>query len=87
MCYSIENFPQRTPQDFLKKFLETKMLRITKILFYLALIGFGLFLYWFVPKYSYVQKNPGFCANLTEHLYYCGSAADLNKTFNAGANK
>ena len=62
---------------------EIKVFKITKILFYLVLIGLAIFLYWFIPKYSYVQKNPGFCANLTEHLYYCGSGADLNETFNA----
>lgn len=63
------------------------MFKILKIIFYLALIGLALFLYWFIPKYSYVQKNQGFCVNLTKHLYYCGSGADLNSTFNSTTNQ
>ena len=57
------------------------MLRITKYVIYLliALAIWGLF--WFLPKYSYVQKNPGYCANLTKHLYYCGTQADLKQMF------
>lgn len=57
------------------------MLKIAKYLVYLgiAAVIFGLF--WFMPKYSYVQKNPGYCANLTKHLYYCGTQADLKTMF------
>lgn len=57
------------------------MIKVAKYLVYLiiaAIIG-GLF--WFMPKYSYVQKNPGYCVNLTKHLYYCGTQADLKAMF------
>ena len=57
------------------------MLKIIKILIYLAIAGIVLLLYWFLPKYSYVQKNPGYCVNLTKHLYYCGTDADLKGMF------
>lgn len=40
------------------------------------------FLYWFLPKYSVVNKNPGYCVNLTKHLYYCGNQAALDTFFN-----
>ncbi len=57
------------------------MLKIAK---YLVYVGIGLLiwgLFWFLPKYSYVQKNPGYCTNLTKHLYYCGTKADLKQMF------
>lgn len=57
------------------------MLKITKYLFYLLIALLIWALFWFLPKYSYVQKNPGYCANLTEHLYYCGTQADLKQMF------
>jgi hypothetical protein len=59
------------------------MFKLTKYLLYavIAVLIYGLF--WFLPKYSYVQKNPGYCANLTEHLYYCGTQADLKQMFEA----
>ena len=57
------------------------MFRIAKYLLYAALAVGIVFLFWFLPKYSYVQKNPGYCVNLTQHLYYCGSDADLKATF------
>jgi hypothetical protein len=53
-----------------------------KRLLYLVLILIALFLYWFLPKYSYISKNPGYCVNLTAHLYYCGNQAGLDKFFN-----
>lgn len=57
------------------------MLRLAKYALYvlIAVAIYGLF--WFMPKYSYVQKNPGYCTNLTQHLYYCGTQADLKSTF------
>ncbi len=57
------------------------MFKFLKLLFYAALIALGLFLYWFLPKYSFVQKNKGYCTNLTDHLYYCGTEADLETLF------
>ena len=59
------------------------MLRLLKWLFYGVLILIGLFLYWFLPKYSFVHKNPGFCTNLTSNIYYCGNQAGLDKIMNA----
>lgn len=59
------------------------MLHLVKYVMYLLIAAGVVFLYWFLPKYSYVQKNPGYCVNLTKHLYYCGTGADLNKVFEA----
>ncbi|MBI3231664.1 MAG: hypothetical protein HYZ51_01120 [Candidatus Doudnabacteria bacterium] len=57
------------------------MLKHLKIFFYLIIAAVIVFLYWFLPKYSFVNKNPGFCVNLTKHLYYCGNDANLDKLF------
>jgi hypothetical protein len=57
------------------------MFKLLKFLFYIAIILGVYFLYWFLPKYSYIQKNPGFCVNLSKHLYYCGNEAGLDKLF------
>ena len=57
------------------------MIKLAKYGLYI-LIGLAIYgLLWFMPKYSYVQKNPGYCANLTQHLYYCGTQADLKAMF------
>ena len=58
------------------------MLKFLKRLFILLLILAAVFLYWFLPKYSFVRKNPGYCTNLTSHIYYCGNQAGLDKLFN-----
>lgn len=58
------------------------MFRILKLLFYAIIALVIVFLYWFLPKYSFVSKNPGYCVNLTSHLYYCGNQAGLDKFFN-----
>lgn len=62
------------------------MLKLAKYGFYvlIALAVYGLI--WFMPKYSYVQKNPGYCTNLTKHLYYCGTKADLQSVFDSTLN-
>lgn len=57
------------------------MLKPLKWIFYLIVAAVVIFLYWFLPKYSYVAKNPGFCVNLTSHIYYCGNEAGLDKLF------
>ena len=57
------------------------MLKIAKYALYLGIAAIIWGLFWFLPKYSYVQKNPGYCANLTQHLYYCGTQADLKAMF------
>ena len=57
------------------------MLKILKIVFYIVIVIAIIFLYWFLPKYSYVSKNPGYCVNLTSHIYYCGNNAGLDKLF------
>ena len=58
------------------------MFKLFKILFYALLILALWFLYWFLPKYSFISKNPGFCAKLTNHLYYCGNNSNIDKLFN-----
>ncbi len=58
------------------------MFKFLKYLFYLLIILVVIFLYWFLPKYSFINKNPGYCAQLTKHLYYCGNQAELDKFFN-----
>jgi len=60
------------------------MLKRFKYFFYLLIILLIAFLYWFLPKYSFINKNPGYCVNLTKHLYYCGNEAGLDKLFNIG---
>jgi hypothetical protein len=59
------------------------MLKILKIIFYTVIVIAIIFLYWFLPKYSYVSKNPGYCVNLTSHIYYCGNNSGLDKLFGA----
>ena len=59
------------------------MFKIAKYLVYLGIVAVVIGLFWFMPKYSYVQKNPGYCVNLTKNLYYCGTNADLKSTFEA----
>ena len=62
------------------------MFKIAKYLVYLGIAAVVVGLFWFMPKYSYVQKNPGYCVNLTKNLYYCGTSADLKSTFEATTN-
>lgn len=57
------------------------MLKIAKYALYVLIAAAIWGLFWFLPKYSYVQKNPGYCVNLTKHLYYCGTKADLKSMF------
>lgn len=57
------------------------MFKFLKILFYILIAAGIVFLYWFLPKYSFINKNPGYCVNLTSHLYYCGNQAGLDKLF------
>lgn len=57
------------------------MFKTAKWVLYLVIAVAVLFLYWFLPKYAYVHKNPGYCTNLTQHLYYCGNDAGLDKLF------
>lgn len=53
------------------------MFHIAKYVFYLVVIAMVVFLVWFLPKYSYVQKNPGYCVALTNNLYYCGNESNI----------
>jgi hypothetical protein len=57
------------------------MFKSIKIIFYIFIALLVLFLYWFLPKYSYITKNPGYCVNLTSHIYYCGNNTGLDKLF------
>jgi hypothetical protein len=60
------------------------MLHLAKYLFYLIVIGSVIFLVWFLPKYSYIQKNPGYCVALTKNLYYCGDKSNIGEIYNDG---
>lgn len=60
------------------------MFKFFKLFFYLAIAAGIFFLYWFLPKYSFVSKNPGYCVALTKNLYYCGNQAGLDKLFGNG---
>ena len=60
------------------------MFKALKIGFYILIALVIVFLYWFLPKYAFVSKNPGYCVNLTSHLYYCGNNAGLDKLFGNG---
>jgi hypothetical protein len=60
------------------------MFKTLKIVFYIVIVIVIVFLYWFLPKYSYISKNPGYCTQLTSHLYYCGNIANLDKVMNYG---
>jgi hypothetical protein len=57
------------------------MFHILKLLFYAAIIGVIVFVVWFLPKYDFIKKNPGFCTEIGKNFYYCGSAADLKNLF------
>ena len=61
------------------------MLKALKIFFYIIVALLVLFLYWFLPKYAFINKESrGYCVNLTSHIYYCGNNAGLDKLFGAG---
>ena len=60
------------------------MFHIAKYVFYLVVIAVVIFLVWFLPKYSYVQKNPGYCVALTQNLYYCGAESNISEIYNDG---
>lgn len=52
-------------------------MRKAKITFWVAFVVIALFLYWFLPKYSFVHKNPGYCVNVAGGFYFCGSASNI----------
>lgn len=62
------------------------MFHIAKYVFYLVVVGVVIFLVWFLPKYSYVQKNPGYCVALTANFYYCGTESNIADVYNSGQN-
>jgi len=57
------------------------MFKLLKYISYLIIALVIAFLYWFLPKYSFVQKNPGYCVHVTKNLYYCGNNAGLDRLF------
>lgn len=57
------------------------MFHLIKIIFYLAIIAVVVGYLWFLPKLNYIKENPGYCAKLTNNLYWCGGAADVEKFF------
>jgi hypothetical protein len=58
------------------------MFRAIKWLLIVVLVSAGAFAYWFVPKYSLINKNPSYCVELSQHIYYCGNDAKLDSIFN-----
>lgn len=62
------------------------MFRIAKYLFYVLVVGVVVFLVWFLPKYSYVQKNPGYCVALTQNFYYCGNESNIADVYDSAKN-
>ena len=55
--------------------------KLFKHLVFILLIALAVFAYWFVPKYSFVKNNPGYCTHLTAQIYYCGIDANLESMF------
>lgn len=60
------------------------MFKLLKLAMYAIIALLIFFAYWFIPKYSYVQKNPGYCVKLTQHLFYCGNDSKLDEVMNSG---
>jgi hypothetical protein len=57
------------------------MFRAIRWMFYLLIVLVIVFLYWFLPKYSFIKANPTFCTKLTANIWYCGSGSDLGKIY------
>lgn len=58
------------------------MFKIIKLLIYAAIIAAIVGYFWILPKLEFIKKNPGFCTQLTNNLYYCGDGADIKNLFN-----
>ncbi|MEK7652112.1 MAG: hypothetical protein AAB351_02850 [Patescibacteria group bacterium] len=58
------------------------MLSIIKFVLYGLFFAAAVFLYWFLPKYNYIHKNPQYCVNLTERIFYCGTDSRLESFYN-----
>jgi len=58
------------------------MFKFLKMVLYAVIAAIIIFLYWFLPKYAFINKNPGFCVNLTSHIYYCGNQKMLDGMLN-----
>lgn len=56
-------------------------MRLIKIFFWLLFLAVFLFLFWFMPKYAYIRRNPGFCVQLVSRLYFCGEQSGMNDLF------
>lgn len=59
------------------------MIKLIKYGFYALVIIAAGFLYWFLPKYNFVHNNPQYCVNLSPHIYYCGTASNLEQVYKA----
>jgi hypothetical protein len=57
------------------------MFRAIKTVFVILIIATVAFLYWFLPKYNFIKKNPSFCVALSNNVYYCGGTAQMQKLF------
>lgn len=63
------------------------MFKLIKLLLFLILVAGVAGYFWLMPKYQYIKDNPGFCVNLTEQIFYCGTEADLKGTLEATTKK
>lgn len=56
-------------------------MRILKITLWILFALLALLLYWFLPKYSFISKNPQYCVHVTAHFYYCGSHSNIDSFY------
>lgn len=57
------------------------MFHFIKHLIYLVIVIVIVGYLWFLPKLNYIKENPGYCAKLTQHVYWCGETAEVSKFF------
>lgn len=57
------------------------MFHFIKHIIYLVIVVAIVGYLWFLPKLNYIRENPGYCAKLTDNLYWCGSGAEIDKFF------
>ncbi len=58
------------------------MFKLLKIFFYALIVLVIGFLYWFLPKYNFIHKNPQYCVKISDHIYYCGTNSNIDKFYN-----
>jgi hypothetical protein len=57
--------------------------KLIKLVIYAAIIAIVVGYFWALPKLDFIHNNPGFCAQLTKNLYYCGDKAQVQDMFKA----